>query len=99
MIPVCIYAKSCPWGCPADNQDHQGIAVNEFIESSALIQFIDQPTHILENSKSCIDLLITTSLFVESGVHPSLFRGCDHEIIFGKVAVSVPYPPPYKRRM
>ena len=30
---------------------------------------------------------------IESGVHPSLFRGCHHEIIFGKVAA------PYKRRM
>ena len=86
---------------PEDNEDHQGIALDEFIESNALFQLIDQPTHILENSKSCIDLIITNqpSLFVEFGVYPSLFRGCHHEIIFGKVAVSVPHPPPYKRRM
>ena len=32
-------------------------------------------------------------------LHPSLFRGCYHEIIFGKVAVTIPHPPPYKRRM
>ena len=65
------------------------------------LPLIDQPTHILENSKSCIDLIITNqpSLFVESGVHPSLFRGCHHEIIFGKVAVSVPHSPPYEWRM
>ena len=70
--------------------------------SNALFQLIEQPTHILENSKSYIDLITTDqpSLFVESGVHPSLFRGCHHhEIIFGKVAVSVPHPPPYKQRM
>ena len=72
-----------------------------FVESDALFQLINQATHILENSKSCIDLIITNqpSLLVESGVHPSLIRGCHHEIIFGKVAVSVPHPPPYKRRL
>ena len=83
------------------NEDRQGIALDEFIKSNALFQLIDQPMHILENSKSCIDLIITNqpSLFVESGVQPSLFKDCHHEIIFGKVAVSVPHPPPYKRRM
>ena len=104
--PHCIifagdFNSRCKQWWPEDDEDHQGIALDEFIESNALFQLIDQPTHILENSKSCIDLIITNqpSLFAESGVHPSLFRGCHHEIIFGKVAVSVPHPPPYKRRM
>ena len=104
--PHCIifagdFNSRCKQRWPEDNEDHQGIALDEFIESNALFQLIDQPTHILENSKSCIDLIITNqpSLFVEFGVHPSLFRGCYHEIIFGKVAVSVPHLPPYKRRM
>ena len=106
--PHCIifavdFNSRCKKWWPEDNvnEDHQGIALDEFIESDALFQLINQPTHILENSKSCIDLIITNqpSLLVESGVHPSLFKGCHHEIIFGKVAVSVPYPPPYKRRL
>ena len=91
----------CKQWWPEDNQDYQGIALDEFIVSNALFQLIDQPTHILENSKSCIGLIITnqSSLFVESGVHSSLFRACHHVIIFGEVAVSIPHPPPYKRRM
>ena len=104
--PHCIifagdFNSRCKQWWPEDDEDPQGIAVDEFIESNAPFQLIDQPTHILENSKSCIDLIITNqpSLFVEFGVYPSLFRGCHHEIIFGKVAVSVPHPPPYKRRM
>ena len=104
--PQCIifagnFNGRCKQWWPEGNENHQGIALDEFIEGNALFQLIDQPTHILENSKSCIDLIITTqsSLFVESGVHLSLFKGCHHEIIFGKVAVSVSHPPPYKRRM
>ena len=103
--PHCIifagdFNSRCKQWWPEDNEDHQGIALDEFIESNALFQLIDQPTHILENSKSCIDLIIINQpSFVDFGVYPSLFRSCHHEIIFGKVAVSVPHPPPYKRRM
>ena len=32
-----------------DNGHHQGVAFDEFIESNALFQLIDQPTHILES--------------------------------------------------
>ena len=83
--PHCIifagdFNSRCKQWWPEDNEDHQRKALDEFIESSALFQLIDQPTHILENSESCIDLIITNqpSLFAESGVHPSLFRGCHH---------------------
>ena len=62
--PHCIifagdFNSRCKQWWPEDNEDHQGIALDEFIESNALFQLIDQPTHILENSKSCIDLIIT----------------------------------------
>ena len=100
--PYCIifagdFNSRCKQWWPEDNENHQGIALDEFIKSNALFQLIDQPTHILENSEACIDLIITNqpSLFVESGVRPSLFRGCHHEIIFRKVAVPIPHPPPY----
>ena len=98
IIFVGDFNSRCKQWWPEDDEDHQRIALNEFIKSNILFQLIDQPTHILENSKSCIDLVITNqpSLF---GVHPSLFRGCHHEIIFGKVAVSVPHPSIYIWRM
>ena len=63
--PQCIifagnFNGRCKQWWPEGNEDHQGIALDEFIEGNALFQLIDQPTHILENSKSCIDLIITT---------------------------------------
>ena len=48
---------------------------------------------------SCIDLIVTDqpNIFVDYGVHPSLDPHCKHQITFGKINVSVPSPPPYKR--
>ena len=48
---------------------------------------------------SCIDLVITDqpNIFVESGVHPSLDDHCQHQIVYGKLNISIPHPPPYER--
>ena len=37
------------------------------------------------------------NLFIESGVHPSLDSHCQHQIIYGKLNISSPTPPPYER--
>ena len=39
------------------------------------------------------------NLFVDYGIHSSLDNFCHHQIIHGKVNVSVPSPPPYKRQV
>ena len=51
-----------------------------------LSQIITEPTHILENSRSCIDLLFTSqpNMVLDSGVHASLHSQCHHQIIFAK---------------
>ena len=48
---------------------------------------------------SCIDLIITDqpNLFVESVVHPSLDNNCQHQIIYGKLNISLPNAPPCNR--
>ena len=47
---------------------------------------------------SCIDLIITDqpNLFVKFGVHLSLDDHCQHQIVHGRLNISVPSPPPYK---
>ena len=49
---------------------------------------------------SCIDSIITDqpNLFVKLGVPSSLDDHCQHQIIHGKLNISVPYPPLYKRK-
>ena len=50
---------------------------------------------------SCIDLIITDqpNLFVDFGVHPSPDNHCQHQIIHGKINISVLPPPPFKRKI
>ena len=58
---------------------------------------IKKPTHILDTSSSCIDLIFTSQpdLIIESGVNPSLHLNCHHQIIFAKFNLEVVYPPSY----
>ena len=63
-----------------------------------LHQLIQEPTHILNSSSSCIDIIFTSqpSLMMESGVHSSLHPNCHHQEVFAKFNLSVLYPPPYE---
>ena len=72
----------------------EGLALDEFIESNNLTQLIDEPTNIRSTGMSCIDLIITDqpNLFVDFGVHLSLDNHCQHQIIHGKINISVPPP-------
>ena len=83
---------------PGDVELPEGSALDEFVESNNLSQLIDEPTNIRTIGMSCIDLIITDqpNLFVDFGVHPSLGNHCQHQIIHGKLNISVPTPPPYK---
>ena len=62
-------------------------------------QVIKEPTHILNNSKSCIDLTFTSqpNMIIDSGVHPSLHSNWHHQIIYAKFGLKVFYPPLYER--
>ena len=62
-------------------------------------QVISDPTHILESSSSCIDVIFTSqpNLVMNSGVHSSLHPNCHHQIIHAKFNLKIFYPPPYER--
>ena len=49
-------------------------------------QIIKEPTHILSNSASWIELSFTSqpNLVMHSGLHPSLHQNCHHQIVFTK---------------
>ena len=68
-----------------------------------MTHWIDQPTNLGPRSISCVnvDLIITEqpNLFVDCGIHSSLDTCCHHQIIYGKVNISITSPPTYKRRM
>ena len=62
-----------------------------------LHQLISDPTHILPNSSSCIDLIFTdqTNLVVDTGVHLSLHPNYHHQITYCKFNLFIKYPAPY----
>ena len=61
-----------------------------------IIKF-DKPTHVINTSMSCIDLIFCTNQSVISnhGVDVSIFDKCHHNIIYGKINIRVPLPSTY----
>ena len=92
--------KSKNW-CSQDKTSFEGKTIESITSQFRLYQLINEPTHLLENSSSCIDLILTSqpNLVVESGVHPSLHPNCRHQIVFAKFNLMISYPPPYSREV
>ena len=93
-------AKSKVWYCN-DNTTSQGKALENVTSQFGLHQVIKEPTHILHNSSSCIDLIFASqpNLIIESGVHPSLHPNCRHQLIYAKSNFQIYYSPWYCREV
>ena len=78
-----------------------GQETESLTSSAGYKQIIDKPTHVINNSMSCIDLIFCTSQNVISnyGADVSLFNKCHHNIIYGKTDLRVPLPPVYVREV
>ena len=67
-------AKSCKWyKYSHDKTSFEGSAIEIITSQLGLHQLISEPTHLFQNSSSCIDLIFTSqpSFVVESDVpHP-----------------------------
>ena len=83
-------AKSKQW-YKIDITSFEGSQLQLITSKFGLSQIITEPTHILENSKSCIDLLFTSqpNMVMDSGVHASLKPHSHHQIIFAKFNLKV----------
>ena len=80
-----------------DIENNEGKLFEPLASDNGLHQLITESTHLLGDSKPCIDLIFTDqpNLIIESGVHPSLHEQCHHRIIYGKLSVSNVALPPY----
>ena len=99
-IIVDFNAKSCNW-YSHDKTSFEGSTIESINSQFGLYQLINEPTHLLQNSSSCIDLIFTSqpNIVVESDVHPSLQPNWHHQIIFTKFNLKIYYPPPYLREV
>ena len=92
--------KSSTW-YKQDKTTYEGSKIDAITSRFGLQQLIREPTHILGNSSSYIDLIFTShlSLVMESGDHPSLHSNCHHQITYAKFNLKIHYPPPYEREI
>ena len=90
--------KSEDW-CSIDITSFEGSELDFLTSQFVLSQIVKETTHILDNSRSCIDLTFTsqTNMVIDSGVHASLHANCHHQIIYAKFDLNIIYPPPYER--
>ena len=79
----------------------EGTKIDAVTSSYGLQQLISQPTHLLANSSSCIDLIFIDqpSLVVDCGTHPSLHPNCHHQIVYCKLDLKIVYLPTYQRHV
>ena len=91
-------AKSKQW-CKLDKTSFKDSQLQLLSSKFGLWQIITETTHILENSRSFIDLLFMSqpNIVLYSVVHASLYSHCHHQAIFAKFDWKVFYPPPYQR--
>ena len=80
-----LNVKSSNW-YKNNKTTYEGSKVDAITSQFGLQQLITEPTHILADSSSCIDLLFTSqpNLVIESGVHSSLYQNCHHQGIYAK---------------
>ena len=92
--------RSTKWW-QGDTDNEEGKIFEPFTSDLGLHQLISEPTHIMGDSKSCIDVIFTDqpNLFLQSGVHPSLQEQCHHQVVHGELCLTNPIPPPYHRRI
>ena len=88
------------FNCRSNFQWQGDISTTEDIDlesvssSHGLHQLITDPTHILSQSSSCIDLIFIDqpNLVIDSGVHSHLHANCPHQIIHCKLNLEIVFP-------
>ena len=89
-------AKSSSWSTN-NTTTPEGAQLDSITSLYGMKQLISEPTHILQQSSSCIDLIFTNqpNIVMDSGVDSSLHSKCHHQIIYSKLNLKIEYSPPY----
>ena len=93
-------AHSSEWWT-GDGIDYEGSALFNYFTTNQLQQLVTEPTYLVGDSKSCIDLVLTDqpNLVINCKVIPSLHTNCHHQINHVTLNIRSPPPPPFSRRV
>ena len=92
LITGDLNARAVKW-CRNDMTTTEGTKIDSVTTSYGFSQNISNPSNILPNSYSCIDLIFINqpNLVIESGVHPSLHLNSHNQIVFERLSLNVQY--------
>ena len=73
MVPIGDFKASSSSWCINDKTNYEGAKIDCLASKYDLKQVINEPTHLLETSSSCIDLIFISqpNLLMDAGVHQS----------------------------
>lgn len=82
-----------------DTTNTEGRALNAIFQTYNYDEMIHEPTRIVGNTKSCIDLMFTNNpfLFTEIGTRDKIVEICDHHPIFATLKYTLKKPKCYSR--
>ena len=77
--------------------NNKGIQIESISSLYGFSQLISEPTNILQNLLSCIDLIFTDqpNLVIKSRIKLSLHENCHHQITYANFNLQIIYPPSY----
>ena len=84
------------------NHSPEGKSLSDLTILNGFEHIIKQPTQFPRPGfETCIDHIFTNQpeTIIDTGVIPSPDPFCKHSIIYGKINLNVPSPPPYVRQM
>ena len=97
-FPICsvvtgdFNARNSRWW-KNDITNSAGLELDSLTSSAGYTQIMDKPTHAINSSMSCIDLIFCTNLNVISkhDVDVTIFDKCHQDIIYGKISIVLRY--------
>ena len=78
-----------------------GLEIDNIATAVGYSQLINRPTHFLNGTSSCIDLIFSSnaSCIRSYGIEQPIYERCHHSITYGTLDFNVPLPLPYYREI
>ena len=88
--------------CNSDKSIRASEELDNITKSAGYSQLINQPTHFVNKTSSCINLIFSSDLNITKncGIEKTIHEKCHHDIIYGTWKnLDVPLSPPYYREI